>query len=310
MTNQQGAPEALTDFERRHAIRQGYEIAASDGYFEARPQIDSSDRRKAFQAGFERGWDRHAALVEAQQPAAHVQNPAEIEHVAGDVSKNGVKSNMSTQPATQQEAQEPWAWYVTGCSRLLDEDEAKAEARRIGGTARAMPLYTAPQPSPTPQADSQPALPEITADCHPNLIAAELRRLHAENGRLASRLKAYEDLGGAADDVQLLRMGYAAARLEIQSLQARIKTTADEHADELMVAHLDGGMRAEQPTPQPTKAQAGAVPLTDEQICDYIRHADVRGRWGDPFAAGVRWAIRHYERAHGIGIKGGQHGAE
>lgn len=50
--------------------------------------------------------------------------------------------------AHQQEAQEvkePVAWYVTGCSRLLDEDEAKAEARHIGGTARAMPLYTAPQ---------------------------------------------------------------------------------------------------------------------------------------------------------------------
>ena len=47
--------------------------------------------------------------------------------------------------AAQQEAQEPVAWYVTGCSRLLDEDEAKAEARHIGGTARAIPLYTAPQ---------------------------------------------------------------------------------------------------------------------------------------------------------------------
>ena len=43
--------------EREHAIRQGHEIAASDGYFEARPQIDSNDRRKVFQAGFERGWD-------------------------------------------------------------------------------------------------------------------------------------------------------------------------------------------------------------------------------------------------------------
>lgn len=50
--------------------------------------------------------------------------------------------------APQQEAQEPVAWYVTGGSRLLDEDEAKAEARHIGGTARAMPLYTAPPPSP------------------------------------------------------------------------------------------------------------------------------------------------------------------
>ena len=40
-------------------------------------------------------------------------------------------------------AGEPVAWYVTGCGRLLDEDEAKAEARHIGGTARAIPLYTA-----------------------------------------------------------------------------------------------------------------------------------------------------------------------
>jgi len=69
----------------------------------------------------------------------------------------------TTQPAPQQEAQEPVAWYVTGCNRLLDEDEAKAEARHIGGTARAMPLYTAPPPSPASQADSQPALDEATA---------------------------------------------------------------------------------------------------------------------------------------------------
>ena len=50
----------------------------------------------------------------------------------------------TAQPAPQQ-AQEPVAWYVTGCGRLLDENEAKAEARHIGGTARAIPLYTAPQ---------------------------------------------------------------------------------------------------------------------------------------------------------------------
>ena len=30
---------------------------------------------------------------------------------------------------------------------------------------------------------------------------------------------------------------------------------------------------------------------------------------GEAFAQGVRWAIRHYERAHGIGIKkGDRHG--
>ena len=48
---------ALLTSEQEYAIRQGHEIAASDGYFDARPQIESKDRRKVFQAGFERGWD-------------------------------------------------------------------------------------------------------------------------------------------------------------------------------------------------------------------------------------------------------------
>ena len=39
--------------------------------------------------------DNTFMLVPYQQ--AHVQNPAEIEHVAGDASKNGAESNMSTQ---------------------------------------------------------------------------------------------------------------------------------------------------------------------------------------------------------------------
>jgi len=60
--------------------------------------------------------------------------------------------------------------------------------------------------------------------------AAELRRLHTEN--------------------TALQQGYAAARLEIESLQAKIKTMAEEHADELMVAHLDGRMREAQAAPQ------------------------------------------------------------
>ena len=38
----------------------------------------------------------------------------------------------------------PIGWYVTGCSRILDEHDAKAEARHIGGSAKALPLCTAP----------------------------------------------------------------------------------------------------------------------------------------------------------------------
>ncbi|WP_148279945.1 hypothetical protein [Acidovorax sp. KKS102] len=50
-----------------------------------------------FNAGRQFEAERLAAL-RAQQPTTHVQNPAEIEHVAGDVSKNGPGSNMA-QPA-------------------------------------------------------------------------------------------------------------------------------------------------------------------------------------------------------------------
>ena len=60
-------------------------------------------------------------------------------------------------------------------------------------------------------------------------------------------------------------------------------------------------------TPQPTQAQAGAVPLTDEQLAEMMRET-----WGCASIA-PRHAIgfaRAIERAHGIGIKGGQHGTE
>ena len=52
-------------------------------------------------------------------------------------------------------------------------------------------------------------------------IFKDLKDLTTEIENLREKLKTYEDLGGAADDVQLLRMGYAAARLELESLKAR-----------------------------------------------------------------------------------------
>ena len=180
--------------------------------------------------------------------------------------------------------------------------------------------------------------PQTTEDA-----AAELRRLHTEN--------------------TALQQGYAAARLEIESLQARIKTMAEEHADELMVAHLDVRMlgrsteptveypllpehvgkvevsttlensglrrhkaspaytpdqrrayvdravRAEQPAgaQQPTQAQAGAVPLTDEQI-EAARIEVFKVHGADLIPAVATTLARAIEAAHGI--KGGQHGTE
>lgn len=45
---------------------------------------------------------------------------------------------------------EPYGWAVTGCSKIrrgeFAEFDAKGEARRIGGTARAIALFEGPQP--------------------------------------------------------------------------------------------------------------------------------------------------------------------
>lgn len=65
------------------------------------------------------------------------------------------------------------------------------------------------------------------------------------------------------------------------------------------------------PTP-PTQAQAGAVPLTVEQIKEICRQHIVRDKSKDEPNTGA-WPgsvalARAIERAHGIGIKGGQHG--
>lgn len=60
-------------------------------------------------------------------------------------------------------------------------------------------------------------------------------------------------------------------------------------------------------TPQPTHMQAGAVPLTDEQLAEMMREtwgcASIAPRHAMKFARAI-------EAAHGIGIKGGQHGTE
>ena len=59
------------------------------------------------------------------------------------------------------------------------------------------------------------------AEAHVSLSEQEAHEIGARRRSMGAKLKTYEDLGGAADDVQLLRMGYAAARLEIESLKAR-----------------------------------------------------------------------------------------
>ena len=49
-------------YELWRATMEAARNSAEDAYFEARPQIDCNDRRKVFDAGFERAWD--AALAQ------------------------------------------------------------------------------------------------------------------------------------------------------------------------------------------------------------------------------------------------------
>ena len=60
-------------------------------------------------------------------------------------------------------------------------------------------------------------------------------------------------------------------------------------------------------TPQPTQAQAGAVPLTEEQRSD-IATAAAGFNWTDDYVEAIDYVIDGVESLHGI--KGGQHGAE
>ena len=178
-------PEALEDFEVRKLAAIGA-VSTSSGLVERRPIEYRRELENQFVRGFRAAEKRFAAL-RTQQPAPATQQAGDVvayldvgaggyldlgselsedalqqlpkgRHalvIAGTYGIDGYvaapQPSPTAQPAPQQEAQEPVAWYVTGCGRLLDEDEAKAEARHIGGTARAIPLYT------VPQADSQPA---------------------------------------------------------------------------------------------------------------------------------------------------------
>lgn len=60
----------------------------------------------------------------------------------------------------------------------------------------------------------------------------------------------------------------------------------------------------ERTTPQPTQAQAGAVPLTDDQL-EKLRIGQEYWQWGVSENV-FRHIARSIEAAHGI--KGGQHG--
>lgn len=48
----------MSTTEENRILREAECNTAEDAYFEARPQIDCADRRRVFEAGFERAWTR------------------------------------------------------------------------------------------------------------------------------------------------------------------------------------------------------------------------------------------------------------
>lgn len=110
----------------------------------------------------------------AQRPTTHVQNPAEIEHVAGDVSKNGAESDVAQRPAPSAAADLIAA--LEEARRAINSMKVEAETAAQGDEQMMLEacetisneglqadmairaaLASAPKPSPTPQAGSQPA---------------------------------------------------------------------------------------------------------------------------------------------------------
>ena len=158
----------------------------------------------------------------------HIQNHAENEHVAGDVSKNGAESNMSA----QQEAQEPCPTCAAlartvmldqvsfdrkpdcyGIRQITDDegveewedirtspDVAREEANDMMATGRGeiyevVPLWTTPKPSPTAQAaesvqDMQSVNDAVTIELPP-LPDPDLRDVGTTPGGIKEFLRGY-----------------------------------------------------------------------------------------------------------------------
>lgn len=63
--------------EKELAYREGAQNAAEADYFDNRPQLDGKDRRRVFEAGFQRGWDAAVPHHPFGIPEARIKQIAE-----------------------------------------------------------------------------------------------------------------------------------------------------------------------------------------------------------------------------------------
>lgn len=95
----------------------------------------------------------------------------------------------------------------------------------------------------------------------------------------------------------------AVAGEPVGEVESSLRFTGGFHVRLYRDAHIPEPGTKIYTTPQPTQAQAGAVPLTDEQLAEMMREtwgcASIAPRHAMKFARAI-------EAAHGIGIKGDQ----
>ena len=112
--------------------------------------------------------------------------------------------------------------------------------------------------------------------------------------RLAQELDAVPETGADPQTIQEAAAELRRQHARIAELQVRIKTMAEEHADELMVAHLDGRMRAAQPagvqqpgagtwTPLPGTLPEPGKPV----LLDIGKEYPIRAMWAAKFTLPV-----------------------
>ncbi|AFU45412.1 hypothetical protein C380_08550 [Acidovorax sp. KKS102] len=166
MTNQQ-APEAPS-YEHQRAIMVGERNASLDAY--SRVVYLTQTESRIYEAAFTNGWNRLAALVEAQQPAPSAAGPCVIcgsdDPFTGTCGSSDQRA-LCKQPAPSAAAgagQEPPGIHALMCviSSLRDTAHFSDEEGEVTDDLRtlrdwALAQAAAPQPSPTPQADSAPA---------------------------------------------------------------------------------------------------------------------------------------------------------
>lgn len=133
-----------------------------------------------------------------------------------------------------------------------------------------------------PQPDKFDWATELSdAHGHVTLSAQEAKEIGARLRSMRVKLKTYEDLGDAGSDVQLLRTGYAAARLEIESLKSQL------------AEHASHGQAPAQAAPQPSPAAQGDA-LDAETLRNAKRYRLIRDV---PYSDDVRSVLVHQQNA-------------